>query len=63
MEIAAQCGFNRLNDLWIDLKLPNERTGNRIAEFLGAVFTFKQSLLAFGEAVALFVKLTQHVQP
>src|SRR6476620_8836782 len=62
VQITAQRGFDRLDEFWINIELRNERTGNRVPEFCGAVDALEQSLRTFREAFAFFIQLTQHVQ-
>jgi len=44
VQIAAQRGFDRLNEFWINIELCNERTGNRLPEFFRTVDPLEQSL-------------------
>ena len=44
VQITAQRGFDRLNESWINIELCNERTGNRVPEFLRTVDPLEQSL-------------------
>src|SRR6476659_7026254 len=62
IQITAQPASDGLDEFWINIELRNERTGNRVPEFCGAVDALEQSLRTFREAFAFFIQLTQHLQ-